>query len=103
MIVAALGVSLFSSFLVIGHGVMISGSTDSIKAHIINARDKIRIDDLEDVRGDFFEGIDNTAMFWQVPSINCFQSSVSTSIMQFYDKMGITRDVASRPELQILF
>ena len=98
MIVAALGVSLFSSFLVIGHGVMISGSTDSIKAHIINARDKIRIDDLEDVRSDFFEGIDNTAMFWQVPSINCFQSSVSTSIMQFYDKMGITRDVASRPD-----
>ncbi len=50
------------------------------------------------MRSDFFEGIDNTAMFWQVPSINCFQSSVSTSIMQFYDKMGITRDVASRPD-----
>ena len=97
-IAAAMGVALVSSLLIIGHGVVISGSTDSIKAHIINARDKIKIDDLEDVRSDFYEAIDNTAMFWRVQSINCFQSSVSTSIMQFYDKMGIVRDVASRPD-----
>ena len=50
------------------------------------------------MRSDFFEATDNTAMFWKVPSINCFQSSVSTSIMQFYSKVGITRDVASRPD-----
>ena len=61
------------------------------------ARDKIDIDDLEEVRSDFYEDVDNTSMFWRVPSINCFQSSVNTSIMQFYDKVGITRDVASRP------
>jgi uncharacterized membrane protein len=54
MIGAALCVSLFASLLIIGHGVFVSGSTDSIKAHIINARDKIRLDDLEDVRSDFF-------------------------------------------------
>ena len=96
-IASTLGVALVSSLLIIGHGVVVSSSTDSIKAHILNARDQIEIDDLEDVRSDFFEGVDNTAMFWKVPSINCFQSSVSTSIMQFYDKMGITRDVASRP------
>ena len=40
-------------------------------------------------------------MFWQIQSINCFQSSVSTSIMQFYDALGITRDVASRPDLDV--
>ena len=101
MIAAAMGVALVSSLLIIGHGVIVSGSTDSIKSHIINARDKIEIDDLEEVRSDFFEGVDNTAMFWRVPSINCFQSSVSTSIMQFYDKMGITRDVASRPDYSV--
>ena len=98
LIAVTMSVALFSSLLIIGHGVIISGTTESIKAHIINARDRIEIDDLEDVRSDFFEGVDNTAMFWKVPSINCFQSSVSTSIMQFYDKMGITRDVASRPD-----
>ena len=48
----------------------IDDTTESIKSHIINARDKIEIDDLEDVRSDFFEGVDNTAMFWKVPSIN---------------------------------
>ena len=96
-VAAALGVALVSSLLIIGHGVFVSGSTDSIRSHIINARDKIDVDDLENVRSDFFEATDNTAMFWRVPSINCFQSSVNTSIMQFYSKVGVTRDVASRP------
>ena len=97
-IVAAMCVAVVSSLLIIGHGVVISGSTEPIKSHILNARGKIEIDDLEDVRSDFYEAVDNTAMFWKVPSINCFQSSVSTSIMQFYEKMGIVRDVASRPD-----
>ena len=96
-IAATLGVALVSSFFIIGHGVIISSSTDSIKSHIINARDKIGIDDLEDVRSDFYESVDNTAMFWKIPTINCFQSSVNTSIMRFYDKVGVQRDVASRP------
>ena len=98
IIASAMGVALVSSMLVIGHGVIVSGSTKSIKAHIINARDKIEIDDLDEVRSDFFEAVDNTPMFWKIPSINCFQSSVNTSIMQFYEKMSITRDVASRPD-----
>ena len=98
IISCAMGVAVFSSLLIIGHGVYVSGTTDSIKAHIVNARDKIEIDDLEDVRSDFYEAVDNTSMYWKIQSMNCFQSSVSTSIMQFYEKMGITRDVASRPD-----
>ena len=95
---AMLLIALLSSYFITGYGVFYSGSTDSIKKHIMNARSTIAVDDLEKVRSDFYEGIDNTAMFWRVPSINCFQSSVSTSIMQFYSKMNITRDVASRPD-----
>lgn len=98
MIVAALGTALLPSLLIIGHGVIVSSSTKPIRTHILNARDSIEVADLEEVRSDFYEAIDNTAMFWRVPSINCFQSSVSTSIMRFYEKMGITRDVASRPD-----
>ncbi len=101
IISAALGVAVVPSILIIAEGVLDSQSTDSIKSHIINARDKIEIDDLEDVRSDFFEAVDNTSMFWKVQSINCFQSSVNTSIMQFYDKMGVTRDVASRPDYTV--
>lgn len=99
MIAAAMGISLLSSFFIIGAGTFQSESTETIKNHVVNARDTIDIDDLEDVRSDFFECIDNTGMFWKVPSINCFQSSVSTSIMQFYQAMGIERNVASRPNL----
>lgn len=94
---AMLGAAYLSSFFIIGTGTLSSGTTEPIRSDILNARDRVEIDDLEQVRSDFYECTDNTAMFWKVPSINCFQSSVSTSIMQFYESLGITRDVASRP------
>ena len=96
--VFTLVVAYLASFMVIGTGVMVSGTTDTIKDDIINSRDDIRINDLENVRSDFYECVDNTSMFWKVQSMNCFQSSVSTSIMQFYKAMGVARDVASRPD-----
>ena len=97
-ITATLVISIITSVFIIATGVVSSSSTKTIKEDIINSREDIKIDDLDNVRSDFYECVDNTAMFWGVQSINCFQSSVSTSIMQFYDKMGITRDVASRPD-----
>ena len=97
-VVCVLGVAYLSSFIIIATGVFSSSSTKPIKEDILNSREDIKIDDLDEVRSDFYECVDNTAMYWKIQSINCFQSSVSTSIMQFYDKMGITRDVASRPD-----
>lgn len=91
-------VAYIASFMIIGTGVMVSGTTETIKKDIINSRDDIKIDDLEEERSDFYECVDNTSMYWKVQSMNCFQSSVSPSIMQFYKEMGITRDVASRPD-----
>ncbi len=93
-----IGVAMAASYFVLGTGVFGSGTTNTIKEDIINARGAIEIDDLEDVRSDFYKGVDNTAMYWKVQSINCFQSAVSPSIMQFYKKIGITRDVGSRPD-----
>jgi uncharacterized membrane protein YfhO len=49
-------------------------------------------------RVDISEGYDNYPMFWGLSSMRAFQSVVSTSIMEFYDSIGITRDVASRAE-----
>lgn len=92
-------VTIISSAFIIAMGTAFSSSTETIKKDIINNRDGITIDDIDEVRSDFYECVDNTAMYWQIQSINCFQSSVSTSIMQFYDMMGITRDVASRPDV----
>ena len=98
--VGVIGVSLLTSYFVIGTGVLGSGTTDTILDHIVNQRDKVEVDDLEDVRSDFYECVDNTGMYWKVPSINCFHSTVSTSIMRFYTNIGITRDVASRPDFK---
>ncbi len=92
-------VSLASSLFVISSGFVSSNTTDAINNDIINRRKGIEIDDIDEVRSDFYECVDNTQMFWQIQSINCFQSSVSTSIMKFYDALGITRDVASRPDI----
>lgn len=47
-------------------------------------------------RVDISENYDNYPMFWGLSNMRCFQSVVSPSIMEFYDSIGITRDVASR-------
>lgn len=56
--------------------------------------------DLRDdrVRTDFYESLDNSAMFWQVQSIQAFHSIVPGSLMEFYESIGVERDVASRPD-----
>lgn len=91
-------VALLTSYFILGTGILGSSTTKTIQKDIINQRDNILIDDLETERSDFYKCVDNTSMYWRVQSINCFQSSVSPSIMQFYKKVGIRRDVASRPD-----
>lgn len=49
-------------------------------------------------RVDISEDYDNYPMMWGYSNMRCFHSIVPTSIMDFYDEIGITRDVASRPE-----
>ncbi len=41
---------------------------------------------------------DNLGISWEVPSVECFHSVVPPSIMEFYEKVGVTRNVASRAE-----
>ncbi len=43
--------------------------------------------------------MDNFPMFWQIPTIQAFQSVVSGSIFTFYDFLGVDRSVASRPDI----
>ncbi|MBE6856594.1 MAG: hypothetical protein E7500_04095 [Ruminococcus sp.] len=49
-------------------------------------------------RVDMSENHDNFPMSWGLPSMRAFQSVVSSSIMEFYDSIGVTRDVASRAD-----
>lgn len=48
-------------------------------------------------RVDVLDGMDNQAMFLGMPTIQAFNTIVSSSIMKFYPAIGVTRDVASRP------
>lgn len=57
--------------------------------------------DDEFFRTDISESCDNYPMFWGYPSVRCFQSTVSPSIMEFYSSLGITRDVASRADTSL--
>ncbi len=49
-------------------------------------------------RTDISEGCDNYPMFWGLPSVRCFQSTVSPSVIEFYNSIGVKRDVASRAD-----
>lgn len=82
------------------------GKTQSLdpQEHIIpyalNGGEDITLTDARDdnVRVDFYESLDNMGMYWGMKSINAFHSIVPGSIMDFHQSIGVTRDVASRPE-----
>lgn len=67
-----------------------------IAASINDTSASVIIDDEEFFRADISENCDNYPVFWGIPSMRCFNSTVSPSIMEFYNSIGITRDVASR-------
>lgn len=50
-------------------------------------------------RVDISENNDNFPMIWGLPNMRAFQSVVETSIMEFYDEIGVQRDVASRADI----
>ncbi len=52
-------------------------------------------DEADYFRVDISDNYDNYPMLWGLSSMRCFQSTVSGSIMDFYDSIGITRDVSS--------
>ncbi len=51
-------------------------------------------------RIDISEDYDNYPMFWGCSNMRAFQSVVPVSIMEFYDQVGVTRDVASRASIE---
>ncbi len=68
------------------------------KSTAVEGASKIKVDETQFSRIDVLNGIDNQGMFWHLPTINAFQSVVPASIMNFYNSVGVTRDVASRPD-----
>ena len=57
--------------------------------------------DIQNVRSDFYEEMDNMGMYWQIPTIQAFQSIVPGSVMDYYKSVGVERSVGSRPETDV--
>ena len=60
---------------------------------------EVYIEDDSVFRVDVYDGVDNTGMYLEYPSINAFHSVVPSSIMEFYEYIDIERSVASRPDV----
>ena len=92
-------VAVFYSIFFISLGKTQSDYTwDHLIPYSLNGGKDIDLPDLQQSRSDFYKSTDNAAMFWEVPSIQAFHSIVPGSVMEFYESIGVTRDVASRPD-----
>lgn len=93
--------------LVYSFYLLVLGKTQGYDSHafiipnVINKADSIDLPDTDSVRSDFYECMDNTPMFWQMPTIQAFHSIVPGSVMEFYPSIGVTRDVGSRPDTAV--
>lgn len=66
----------------------------------LNDGEDLTLDDVKDVRSDFYNTSDNMGMFWQVPNIQAFHSIVPGSLIDFYNSVGVERNVGSRPSTE---
>lgn len=62
---------------------------------------EVDLGDETQFRVDVYDGVDNTSMYLGLPGINAFHSVVPSSIMEFYEYIGVKRDVGSRPETDV--
>lgn len=92
---------VYSSYLLVLGKTQGYSSHDFILPYVLNKGSQISLPDQDSVRSDFYETMDNLAMFWQIPTIQAFHSIVPGSIMEFYPSIGVTRDVGSRPETDV--
>ena len=85
---------------VVYFGASFGSSISAIVGNGINGKENLELDSLSDgfYRLDISENYDNYPMFWGYPCMRAFQSTVPASIMEFYPKVDVKRDVASRAE-----
>lgn len=87
---------------VVWFGKAIGYNAKDYRSMAIHGKENLTIsyetDEADFFRVDISENYDNYPMFWGLSSMRCFQSVVNPSIMDFYESIGITRDVASRPD-----
>lgn len=93
--------SLICTLTTVIYGALDIKSADKYINMAIDGKDSIVEEVSEDnfFRVDISENNDNYPMIWGLPNMRAFQSVVATSIMDFYDAIGVQRDVASRADI----
>ncbi len=90
--------------IIYGNVFIVSGRSHSydIKEVMINSliEGEVDFEDDSSFRIDTYDCVDNTAMYLGYSGINAFHSVVPSSIMDFYEYIGVERSVGSRPETE---
>ncbi len=90
---------LYSTFFLVSGQYHSYDIEDVMIDSLIEGKVDLDIDDDEFARIDVYDGVDNTGLYLGYPSINFFHSVVSSSITDYYEFIGVTRTVASRPDI----
>lgn len=76
-------------------------SDEFMISYALNGGKDVTLEDIKEVRSDFYNTSDNIGMYWQVPTIQAFHSIVPGPLMNFYNHAGVKRDVGSRPACDV--
>ena len=100
MTVATCVVAVVYSLTFIGMGKCHSDDTDFIREVALDGRYQLEFpeDDGAFARSDLYDSMDNLGLYWHLPNIQAFHSIIPVSTMEFYPKVGVKRDVSSKPE-----
>lgn len=87
-------------FAYINLGYTFAGDHEEIINDAVGLAEEMEIPSSENefARADFYECFENMGLYWNIPSIRCFHSVVTPSIMEFYPTVDVKRDVSSKPE-----
>lgn len=94
------GLYATTSIIFIGTGKTLSyDSREYIIPYALSRAENIDLEGLHDgeYRVDFYNDMDNMGMFWDTSCIQAFHSIVPSSVIDFYESIGVTRGVATRP------
>lgn len=101
MIYSTVAASLICTLATVIYGAVTPASAKKYIDMAIDGKNSVveEVSENNFFRVDISENNDNYPMIWGLPNMRAFQSVVDTSIMEFYDNIGIQRDVASRADI----
>ncbi|MGI5958005.1 MAG: YfhO family protein [Massiliimalia sp.] len=96
-------ITVVYSLMIIGTGKANAASNiyELMVTEGLQGKENFQLDQEGFYRVDESEALDNMPMLWDMPTIQCFHSIVPPSVMEFYQSIGVQRDVASRPDTDV--